>query len=356
MNSGKEYLVLGLMSGTSLDGLDLALITFSFKNWKWDFNLNACKTLRYSRGWLEKLGSAHKASNEELEKLHVAYGDFLGEASRGFLDVVGKTPDFISSHGHTVFHEPHKGITFQLGDGAAIARSAGIATISDFRTLDVSLGGQGAPLVPIGDKFLFSNFDYCINLGGFVNVSYDLNGVRIAYDVCPANIALNYLCASLNVRFDNDGEISKNGNVNDVLLRNLNGLKYYQQSYPKSLGREWFENEFLGVLNAHNLSTEDKLATVVWHIAKQISNILINTNNASVIITGGGAHNSYLVSCITDVLSTIPIIPDNEIVDFKEAIIFGFLGVLKIRKEVNCLKSVTGAIRDSSSGSVFHPN
>ncbi|HIA35179.1 MAG TPA: anhydro-N-acetylmuramic acid kinase [Flavobacteriales bacterium] len=356
MNSKNEYLVLGLMSGTSLDGLDLALSKFSLRNGKWDFNTIACKTLAYNHGWLAKLSSAHKAPKEELAKLHVVYGNYLGESARDFLNLLGKSPDFISSHGHTIFHEPQKGITFQLGNGEAIAKTSGLTTISDFRTLDVSLGGQGAPLVPIGDKLLFSDYVYCINLGGFANVSYDLNGVRIAYDVCPANIALNYLCASLNVRFDNDGEIAKNGNVNDVLLNDLNGIRYFQQSFPKSLGREWFENDFLVVLNKHNLSTEDKLTTVVRHIAKQISSITRNSNNNSIIITGGGAHNSYLISCITDALSIIPTIPESEIVDFKEAIIFGFLGVLRIRNEVNCLKSVTGATRDSSSGSVFHPH
>jgi len=355
MESKEKYLVLGLMSGTSLDGLDLALCEFSNHNGCWNFNLINCKTIMYCKSWLEKLIKAPELSSEELNILHKDYGSYLGEMAKEFLSVYGKTPDFIASHGHTIFHDPQKGITFQLGEGSTIAESSGCKTISDFRSLDVSLGGQGAPLVPIGDKMLFSDYDYCINLGGFANISYDFNDKRIAFDICPANIALNYCCSPLNIPFDKNGEIAQKGKVNDGLLKELNGLNYYQLKPPKSLGREWFENEFLTVLNRYKLSTESKLATVTMHIAQQISAVLSRNNDRKIIITGGGAHNDCLISYIKNNTSMGITIPDKDIIDFKEAIIFGFLAVLRIRNEANCLRSVTGATQDSSSGTVFNP-
>ena len=260
--------------------------------------------------------------------------------------------DIISSHGHTIFHQPDKAFTFQLGSGATIASTTNITTISDFRTLDVALGGQGAPLVPIGDKLLFHEYDYCLNLGGFANISFDVNNLRIAFDICPVNLVLNDLASQKNRSFDKDGEIGASGKINPSLLNSLNSLDYYSQKWPKSLGREWVEKNIYSLFTDPVLSIEDRAATFYEHVAYQLSEVL--GFSGRILLTGGGAKNKFLVKKLMEKTPCQIVKPENQLIDFKEALIFAFLGVLRFNGQINCLSSVTGADIDNIGG-VIHP-
>lgn len=348
----KKYTVLGIMSGTSLDGIDLALCEFVFDN-KWSFKILNTKEIDYSQEWRNKLATAMDLSGENLAKLDVVYGRFLGEKAKEFLQEINKTADFIASHGHTIFHQPEEKFTLQIGCGAALAAVSGISTINNFRALDVALGGQGAPLVPIGDMLLFSEFDYCINIGGFANISFEQNNERIAFDISPANIVANHITRKIGFEFDNEGNFGKKGKLNLALLNELNNFEYYNLSAPKSLGKEWLDKNFMPFLEKYDISIEDKLHTLYKHIAFQINKATENSEKKKILITGGGAKNSFLISLIKQETKHEVIIPTTEIIDFKEAIIFAFLGVLRMRNENNCLKSVTGAERDNCGGSLW---
>jgi anhydro-N-acetylmuramic acid kinase len=348
----KKYYVIGLMSGTSMDGLDIAACSFKIRDKQWTFSIEKAITVSYPEYWKEKLNRAHKLNGFDLIKLHKLYGRYLGQKVNEFLEIVPADYDLIASHGHTIFHQPEKGITFQLGDGNTLAAETGITTIADFRSLDVALGGQGAPLVPIGDKLLFSEYEFCLNLGGFSNVSYDENGQRIAFDPSPANLAINYLMESLNKTYDKDGETGRTGTLNQNLSDSLNKLNYYSKKPPKSLGREWVGNKFIPVLGHFNISVKDKLRTVYEHLAIQITRPLEKFPPGKILITGGGAHNKFLTERIQSNTKHQIVLPADEIIDYKEALIFAFLGVLRSRNEVNCLASVTGARRDHSGGTL----
>jgi len=348
---GNKINVIGVMSGTSLDGLDLAAVEFKFKNEKWEFNLIAAKTISYSKNWLKKLNNAPTFSGEKLVELHTEYGNFTGNKINEFKEEIGFEPDLIASHGHTIFHQPEMRFTFQIANGAEIAAVTNVNTVADFRSADVALGGQGAPLVPVGDKLLFSDFEYCLNLGGFANVSFEQDKQRIAYDNCPVNFTLNHYAEKHGLPFDKNGELGKQGELNIKLLTELNKLDYYHQKPPKSLGREWMENIFFPVLESYKISDFDKMRTIYEHVALQIAKI--TSGNKKLLITGGGAFNTYLIERIKHHSTMEIVIPEAEIVNYKEAIIFAFLGVLRIQNKINCYSSVTGATRDSSCGIIF---
>ncbi len=344
---------LGIMSGSSLDGVDFALCLFEEINDTWTYEIMDAATITYPVAWESKLRTAHTLNAFEFLLLHNEYGKYLGNLSRTFLRE--KTaPEIISSHGHTIFHQPDKGLTFQLGNGAVIAATANITTISDFRSLDVALGGQGAPLVPIGDKLLFGNYDYCLNLGGIANISFNVGNERIAYDICPVNQVLNYLASCKKRPFDKDGEIGASGKVNRALLNSLNSQNYYSKNYPKSLSREWIEQNIFKLLSDSKISIEDQSATFYEHITNQVSKSVFS--NGRMIITGGGAKNKFLIKKLTENLPCNIIIPDPQLIDFKEALIFAFLGVLRLIGRANCLSSVTGAKTDNLGGIIYSIN
>src|SRR5690606_10401585 len=259
--------------------------------------------------------------------------------------------DFVASHGHTVFHQPEAGYTLQIGNLPEIAAHLNLKVICDFRVDDVALGGQGAPLVPIGDALLFAQYDYCLNLGGFANVSFVEGSRRIAFDICAVNTVMNHLVAPLGLAYDKGGEIASRGNVDQELLKELQSLPFYQKAYPKSLGMEWVKSDVFPILEAYDLKVEDLLRTYVEHIALQLSAIF--KPNTTVLATGGGAYNSFLMQRTATLSSANIHIPDPLIVDFKEALIFGLLGVLKLINQVNCLSSITGASKDHSSGRIY---
>lgn len=348
-----KFKVIGIMSGTSLDGVDLAGCEFFEIDGKWNFRIVAAETFPYDDLWLSKLKNAHVFSGFELTRLHVDYGRFLGKLAYNFMFSHRFTPAFIASHGHTIFHQPGSGLTLQIGSGAEIAAHTRITTICDFRTLDVALGGQGAPLVPIGDQLLFGDYRFCLNIGGFSNISYDDDNQRVAFDVCPANIILNWLAGKTGKLFDENGQIAAAGNLIPNLFQQLNQLEYFHTSPPKSLGREWMESEVLPLFEITEYNIADMLRTMVEHIAYQVAKVTKNSEAAQILVTGGGAKNKFLIERISGLTHHNVIIPDNMIIDYKEALVFAFLGVLRILQQPNCLASVTGATSDSSGGAVY---
>jgi anhydro-N-acetylmuramic acid kinase len=351
--SKNEIFAIGLMSGTSLDGIDLVCVKFDKNEYK-NFKILHSETIPYNKEWKQVLQNAIQYSEKELKNLDSRYGNFLGRIINNFISKhVIETVHFIASHGHTVLHQPEKGITLQVGSGQEIAKITHKKVVCDFRTQDVQLGGQGAPLVPIGDELLFSEYDFCLNLGGFANVSFKKNNKRIAFDICPVNIVLNFYANKLGLEYDTSGKIASDGVINHQLLEKLNSLEFYQKKPPKSLGLEWVQKEIFPLIDDLENNIPSILRTFVEHVAIQISKIIKNNN--SVLITGGGVFNSFLIAQIQK-YSKIKIIPtSNEIINYKEALIFAFLGVLKLDNQVNCLKSVTGAIKDHSSGVIFLP-
>lgn len=340
------------MSGTSLDGVDIAYVKFTTNQSNWDFDIITAQTFSYSKEWLHKLKESFHYSKSKLDLIDTSYGTYLAKLINQFIkDNNIDEVDFIASHGHTIHHKPNEGYTLQIGDGQVIAKHTGIKTVFDFRTEDVALGGQGAPLVPIGDELLFSTYTYCLNLGGFANISFkDINNIRIAYDICAVNTVLNHYTNKMDVDYDDKGLIAKSGMINQSLLEELNRLDFYAQSFPKSLGIEYVKDILIPLIDNYSNEISEILRTFIEHIAIQITSNI--DKKGELLITGGGAFNDFLISRIKHYSINKVVIPSKEIIDYKEALIFAFLGLLKINDEVNCLKSVTGASKNHSSGVV----
>ena len=342
------------MSGTSLDGLDLVYVRFSEKQ-NSDFEIIHSKTYEYDSKWKKNLQEAISFSEKDIKQLNVDYGIFLGEKINDFIDLYDINQiDFVSSHGHTIFHQPKKGITLQIGNGQEIANITGKKVVCDFRTQDVKLGGQGAPLVPIGDELLFAEYDYCLNLGGFANVSFKKDEERIAFDICAVNIVLNKYAQELGYAYDDKGRIAYSGNYLMNLDTELRALPYYEKDSPKSLGLEWVQQNVFPKLESSKRKSEDLLRTYTEHAGWAIAKTF--PKNAKVLVTGGGVFNDYLFSRIQFYKKIQIIKPDDKLIEFKEALIFAFLGLLRIGNQVNCLRSVTGAEKDHSSGEIYYPN
>ncbi len=367
MKSKNNYTAIGLMSGTSLDGLDIALCTFTINNKVWSYKILDAKTYPYDRIFRQRLIDASIFCSDDFWKIHVDFGTFSAQTVNRFLKGKKyKIIDVIASHGHTVFHQPripkdpsrHKydvpnEFTCQIGSGAEIAALTNITTICDFRSTDFALGGQGAPLVPIGDELLFNKYYACLNIGGIANISFKHKKERIAFDVCPANLVFNFYAAQTGKVYDKGGKIASNGTVNQTILKKLNSLPFYKKYKSKSLGREWVEAEIIKLLEGGDLSLQDKMATALEHSAFQVANVLNHFKLKNVFITGGGTYNTHFINRIKHHTTCQLIIPDDKTIQFKEALIFAFLGVLRLRNETNCLKSVTGAIRNSCSGALY---
>jgi len=352
--------IISLMSGTSLDGVDIAYCNFiKSGDTQYEFDLINAKTYKYTPEIIEQLKDAiHYNSFDYLKfdkQLGFIYGEIINQFVKEF-NIDKKEVNLIASHGHTIHHQPEKFVTSQIGHGTAIAISTGIKVINDFRIKDVLLGGQGAPLVPVGDKILFSSYaDGFLNIGGISNISFEKNNIVYAFDICPGNLPSNHYVAERNLIYDKNGEIASKGKVNENVKDELNQLNFYKQNYPKSLGIEWLISDFYPILDSKNLRLEDKLATINEHIAQQISLIIRKNNINKLLITGGGAYNNDLISRIKRNSDSEIIIPDKKIIEFKEAIIFGLLGALYEEKNMNSLSSVTGSKRDSIGGILHTP-
>ena len=350
----KNYKVIGVMSGTSLDGIDLAAVEFSVLDHKWSFKILEKETISYTENWVNQLKEAVAFSEEKLTQLNENYTLLLGGIIKDFINKFHlEDIDAVCSHGHTILHQPQNGFTLQIGNLPNIAKIVGRKVVCDFRVQDVQLGGQGAPLVPIGDRILFSEYDYCLNLGGFSNVSFEEKNNRIAFDISPVNTVLNFYANKLGLDYDDKGEISRSGNLNSDLLNELNALEYYSKPFPKSLGFEFVKEIVLPLIENYLIAIEDKMHTFTEHIALQTAKAL-PSKNGKLLVTGGGAYNAFLMERMQFYLPDMKIIiPDAEILEFKEALIFALLGVLKLQNEINVLSSVTGAKRDHSSGIIY---
>ena len=353
LSSKNIYNVIGVMSGTSLDGIDLCYSEFTLKESHWNFSIKTCETILYNEYWAEKLSQANNFHDTILFDLDKEYTSYLATVINDFIKKYQITNiDFISSHGHTVYHQPEENYTFQLGNRIELRQLIKKPIVCDFRVQDVALGGQGAPLVPIGDLLLFKDFSHCINLGGFCNISIKNDSQIIAYDICPVNVVLNYLSKKIGFSFDKDGNHAKSGSVNKQLLKDLNQIEYYVEEPPKSLGIEWVKENIFKIIDNYNITNEDKLRTYIEHICYQIA-VNIDGDHPQILFTGGGVKNKFLMARLSKKMKRKFQLPEIEIIDFKEALIFAFLGILKVRNEINCLRSVTGAEKDHSSGVYF---
>ena len=344
----KTYFAIGLMSGTSLDGLDICYAKFQNIT-NWEFEILKTETIPYSPEWKNRLQNAILLSAEDLLALDKEYGFYLGEKTQEFISKNNITDlDFIASHGHTVFHQPQRKFTLQIGDGRAIKLTIKKPVIYDFRSQDVLMGGNGAPLVPIGDELLFSQYDACLNLGGFSNISLQKNHQRIAFDISPVNVVLNYFAEKLGKNYDENGDFARNGAINFKILEELNALTFYQKPAPKSLGVEFVNSEIFPLLKDE--IPENIIATFTEHIAEQIAKVFNDNQLKTVLVTGGGTFNTYLLEKIREKSQTELIVPDENIINFKEALIFAFMGVLRLRNEANVLCSATGSSENHCSG------
>lgn len=360
MSTSQSIRILGLMSGTSLDGLDLALVHFTVSDSIWEYKIEAAQAVSYNPEMRLELEKSIYYKADELLALHAGYGNWLGDQVQQFLTEIDKYPDAVASHGHTIHHRPDLGFTFQLGCPQRIALKSGLPVVGDFRSLDVALGGQGAPLVPIGDRILFGNYDFCLNLGGISNISFEQENSRIAFDIGIANMLLNFLSRKAGLEFDAGGALAQKGSINKKLLEEWDALPYYSLNFPKSTGYEWFTNSIVPILNQHPDSVENLLRTAAEHIAGQVVRQVFRLSaaeNPSVLVTGGGALNTFLMG-LFEAKSNGKIrwiIPDKELINYKEALIFALLGALRLQEKTNVLCSVTGAARDSCSGVLYLP-
>lgn len=351
-----EYILIGVMSGTSLDGLDLAEVKFSWRNNRWEFDLLEGRTVPFPNVIYDSLRNCMNLSGLELVVLDKDLGQFIGDEVAKF--DLGKV-DAVASHGHTIFHEPKKGFTHQIGSINEIHAITSLPVIGDFRSLDVSLKGEGAPLVPMGDKVLFSNYDATLNFGGISNITILGDQIR-AFDLSPLNQVSNFICQKyFDCEYDKGGEIGKTGQVNTVLLNYFEEFTYYKIKGSKSLGREDVDQYFISEIEKSNLKPHDILRTYYEHIAIRISAELIENALKRTLCAGGGVFNEFLIQLISERIKSREyelIIPSKDIIDFKEAIIFAFLGLLRGLKQNNILKNVTGAMRDNMGGMLIGKN
>lgn len=345
--------VIGAMSGTSIDGLDLSLVKFD-KNIHSNYKIINTYTYDYSNSWISKLKNSIHCDKKELRKLDVEYGNYIGDKINTFIKECGNIKiDIISSHGHTVHHKPNQGITYQIGNGKSILEKTKCNVVCNFRIQDVKLGGQGAPLVPIGDLNLFSDYKYCLNIGGFCNISIKKDKTINAFDISPANTVLNYYSNKLGYDYDINGNLSKKGNINYKLLSKLNRMAFYKISGPKSLGIEYVNEKVIPLIKSYSINNYDILMTYIEHISYQIKKSIKEKKDDKILITGGGVYNKTLVQKIEDKVECKIIIPKKDIIEHKESLIFAYLGFLKYYNKINCLSNVTGARKDHSSGFVY---
>jgi anhydro-N-acetylmuramic acid kinase len=344
--------IVGVMSGSSLDGIDLALCQFTQEEGQWAFRLEKAVTVPWRPVLRKRLLQASGATALEMARLHRDVGQAIGTACDDLLQ--GSMAEAIASHGHTVFHQPDEGLTLQIGSGAHIAAITGLPVVCDLRSMDVALGGQGAPLVPLGEQLLFPGRRAFLNLGGIANIS--LHGVdrTMGWDVCPCNQALDGLAQEAGQPYDADGALARSGQVDTELLARLDVLPFYRLPPPRSLGREWFEAQLRPLLGP-GIPLADRLRTVTEHVAGLVAQALAAHGAEQVLVTGGGAHNGFLMERIGALGPAVPVLPERELIDFKEAVIFAFLGLLRLRGLPNTLPSVTGADRGSVGGALYLP-
>lgn len=353
------YRAIGLMSGSSLDGLDIAFVELHENGGNWTHSILAADCFAYTPEWAEKLKTATSLPALQYQLLHTEYGHYLGQQVNEFINKhnLHYQVALVSSHGHTTFHVPGRRMTAQLGDGAAIAAETQLPVVSDLRNMDVAFGGQGAPIVPIGEKLLLGNYQYFLNLGGIANISFNREQYQ-AFDICPANRVLNMLAQLEGREYDEGGQLAASGNTDRRLLEQLNALDFYAQPYPKSLANDWGTEVVFPLVMAAGLPVPDALATYCEHIVQQIADAVqlggTILPGARLLATGGGAFNNFLVARLRAALPGVEVVvPEPQVVNFKEALIMALIGVLRWREEYNVLSSVTGAARSSIGGALW---
>lgn len=349
----KAYQAIGIMSGSSLDGLDICAATFKHDQ-SWSYRLDHFKTCPFPSEIYRRLFNCRSLSGLELHLLDIELGKWIGDQVRQLIDDLGLHPALIGSHGHTVFHQVSRGLSLQIGNGHAIAQGSGLPVITDFRQANVLNGGQGAPLVPIGDALLFAEYSACINIGGIANVSIRKGSEVLAGDIVPANQVLNRLSQALGYDYDDCGNIARKGKINPEWLSYLNSLSFFKRPFPKSISNEWVQKEFLDSLP--DCSTEDALHTFAHFVAERIAECLDLEKGTRVLITGGGALNTFLIELIAIKRPELVFeVPNLDLIQSKEALIFAFMGVLRWIGENNCLATYTGANKDLSAGVIYMP-
>lgn len=352
------------MSGSSLDGLDIAFVTFTETGGKWEFEILAADCIEYERQLAQKLQIATTLSALEYQLLDSSFGHYIGQQINAFIEKneLQHKIHLIASHGHTTFHLPAHKMTAQLGNGAAIAAETQLPVVTDLRAMDIAFGGQGAPIVPKGEQLLFPDYKYFLNIGGIANISINNQGQFIGFDICAANRVLNMLAEETGNKYDAGGIMAASGNINEALLNTLNELDYYQQPFPKSLANSFGTDVVYSIIRDTKISVADALRTYTEHICLQIKNVVSKqhlSGNELMLVTGGGAFNTFLITRITNLLAEIGItviVPDEKLVAYKEALIMALLGILRWREEANVLPSVTGAVKASIGGALWLGN
>ena len=345
------------MSGSSMDGLDIAACNFSYKGNKWTFSIQAAQLIPYTSDLKEKLTLSTNISGKELMLEHARYGKWVGQQLAKFINKNDLKPSLIASHGHTVFHEPEQGMSFQLGSPAYIAAECGVPAISDFRSLDLALGGLGAPLAPLVDQELFHEYAVCLNLGGIANISYTKNNALIGYDISACNLLLNHLSKKWGQEYDKDGALGRNGKLDKTLLSRLNELPYFGLEPPKAIDKIWVEKNVFPLLENTKSSKEDMLYTCYIHIGQMIGRSVNNAGYSPIdnkaLLSGGGAKNSFLIKTIQNNTDLPLVIPEEKMIDFKECLLMAYLGLLRSLNKNNTIHSVTGAQQSSSGGGIY---
>lgn len=355
--------IIGVMSGSSLDGLDVAECIFTWKDGLLDWKFGALETIPIEEKWAVRLKALPSQSAYDFVRTNVYFGHYMGEAIKGFIDRNDLSPDYIALHGHTIFHEPDKNLTVQIGDPSAVAAFTKCAVIHDFRSLDIALGGQGAPVAPIVDRDLLKGYSFYLNLGGIANISADVGGRFVAFDICPLNQVLNAFANKLGLPYDDNGEKARAGKVDEDFLFAANEIPFYKEPYPKSLGNNWIQKQVIPFFLTLESSWEDKLATAVEMMAQQIKNSVFKVieeegmqdKTYTVLVTGGGAFNGFLIERMRSLCGNQIsfIIPDENIIHYKEALLMAYMGLLRVKRKPNCLKTVTGARVDNVGGGLY---
>ena len=360
------FSVVGLMSGSSLDGADLAWCTFQFaeddpaKLVSW--TLHRGVTIPYDEGWQQRLRNAPALSGRGLWLLHTELGLHYGHMLRTFVDELPEKVDFIASHGHTVFHYPDQHTTTQIGDGAAIAAVLNMPVIDQFRTQDMALGGQGAPLAPLADRYFFPEYFACLNLGGISNISIKTDRGYVAFDVGGANQVLDAMMQEIGKDYDENGQLARTGQLIPALKQAADALSFHAQQPPKSLGNDWVRERLLPLFKDQQYALEDRLHTYCHHVAGQIAASLHQvaknenielTDQQQLLVAGGGGFNGFLCECIAAVIQPVQLeIAAPDIIAFKEAALMALAGALRWQQQPNVIPSVTGASRAAVGGAI----
>ncbi|MGB0862924.1 MAG: anhydro-N-acetylmuramic acid kinase [Saprospiraceae bacterium] len=360
----KSYKVIGLMSGSSLDGVDLAYCEFRLNDEAIDFDLLIAETIPFDEKWMGRLQHLPTQNALTFAKTHVYFGHYLGELLNDFIERCKIEPDFIASHGHTIFHDPDRRFTTQIGEGGAMAAITKTTVISDFRTQDIAIDGEGTPIAPAADRYLFSEYDLMMNIGGIANITCNAKGKYIAFDTSAANQVLNVLASFKGLEYDKNGNLAAQGKVIPSILEQLESMEYFKQSYPKSIANSWVRDRILPIFIENEASIEDRLHTAVEHIATETAVAIkgiftkekLPKKEYQLLVTGGGALNGFLIKKIQEKLVPLRVkveVPAPEIIEYKEAILMGLMGVLRMEERVNCFSSVTGARRNTIGGAVY---